>query len=255
MALTRHRRHKRKGQKKTMMGGHKKRRSTRGKGRKMGRRSKRMRGGVLKQGDVFELSDDFGNKSRRLSFAYNPTSRHFPGVYGKCGEDGLVCNSDPTTLFTNDPTKLAAYNNFISVSNSLRGKKIYTATEKQKLIEANIQLKAAFGVTYNYDIAKYMTEEQLNNYIDAKQVFSCFEDEQTRAETINEEGGPMYDNYCNAVSHLTPYSGERKPNLPLPLNKEGRYEDPPVKEVPKQYSYGTPNANYTLIGSDNEPML
>jgi hypothetical protein len=169
-----------------------------------------MRGGVLKPGETYELSDGFGDSSRRLSFAYDATNQYFRGVYNKCGADGLVCNSDPAKLFTNDPTKLAAYNNFITVCNNLRGQKKYSPGGKELLVNTKIAFEQAFGGSSPSVIAQYMTEEQLNNFIDAKQIFNCFDDEQTRAEKVNQQGAPMYDGYCNLSSVAKTY-GERQP--------------------------------------------
>jgi len=158
-----------------------------------------MRGGVIKQGDVFQLSDGFGDIKSRVSWQYKtPTlngdsvNNKFPGKYRKCGA-GIECNSDPNLLFTKDPIKLDAYNNFISSSNNAR--KFKTPDSHEGFKQSREAFRTAFGSSRPNDIAKFMTEEQLNNFIDADQAFKCF-DENALLE-INQEGGPMYTQYCN----------------------------------------------------------
>ena len=153
MALTRHRRHKRKGQKKTMMGGRK--RSTRGKGCKMGRRSRRMRGGAV----LTEIAQR----------GHLVPPNYFQAA--DCLVQGFTC--PPTSNLTNE--QRMALENYIKVSNSVLKQKVYSKESYAPLAAAEQQLTLAFpNGTRTENLAKLLDQSDLKNFYLAKNVGECF---------------------------------------------------------------------------------
>ena len=92
-------------------------------------------------------------------------SRYRSGCDSKCPDDSKLLG---------DPTKLAAYNKFITTTNEIRAKNTYTPEERASFDDAMKGIESAFGTTRNDNLIPHMSQSQLDNYVDAKQLQSCF---------------------------------------------------------------------------------
>ena len=85
--------------------------------------------------------------------------------------------------------QLSVYNSFIKNSNDIRSKGKYDQTDKDALNKEFDKMSngSAFGTSRNDHLIPFMNQDQLNNFVDAKQVQTCFNDNSREDPTLQVE--------------------------------------------------------------------